>query len=135
MLVTPVYMLSVHITYQPCFDLLRLNFPTICNLCGGCGNVLFSVSDQHGIFLLLFFASTVAAEPPSSKPYQGVRVKDPVKELLRRKRGSNNPNSVKTSPPTAVSACPHFHSPPHALSAKTGICGHRKLCMEIHRHQ
>ncbi|XP_048122475.1 POU domain class 2-associating factor 1 isoform X3 [Alosa alosa] len=44
----------------------------------------------------------VATEPPNSKPYQGVRVKDPVKELLRRKRGSHNPNSIKTSPPTAV---------------------------------
>ncbi|XP_062377026.1 POU domain class 2-associating factor 1 isoform X2 [Sardina pilchardus] len=43
-----------------------------------------------------------SAEPTNSKPYQGVRVKDPVKELLRRKRGSHNPNSVKTSPPTAV---------------------------------
>ncbi|KAL2085841.1 hypothetical protein ACEWY4_019161 [Coilia grayii] len=42
------------------------------------------------------------AEPSNSKPYQGVRVKDPVKELLRRKRGSHNPNSVKTPPPTAV---------------------------------
>ncbi|XP_076147111.1 POU domain class 2-associating factor 1 [Alosa pseudoharengus] len=43
----------------------------------------------------------LATEPPNSKPYQGVRVKDPVKELLRRKRGSHNPNSIKTSPPTA----------------------------------
>ncbi|XP_031440067.1 POU domain class 2-associating factor 1 [Clupea harengus] len=41
------------------------------------------------------------AEPSNSKPYQGVRVKDPVKELLRRKRGSSNPHSA-TSPPTAV---------------------------------
>ncbi|XP_053362769.1 POU domain class 2-associating factor 1 isoform X2 [Clarias gariepinus] len=38
------------------------------------------------------------SEQASSKPYQGVRVKDPVKELLRRKRG----NTVKTLPPTAV---------------------------------
>ncbi|XP_073779622.1 POU domain class 2-associating factor 1 isoform X2 [Danio rerio] len=28
------------------------------------------------------------SEAPTSKPYQGVRVKDPVKELLRRKRGN-----------------------------------------------
>uniref|UniRef100_A0A671M9F4 OCA domain-containing protein n=1 Tax=Sinocyclocheilus anshuiensis TaxID=1608454 RepID=A0A671M9F4_9TELE len=34
----------------------------------------------------------------ASKPYQGVRVKDPVKELLRRKRG----NAARTTPPTAV---------------------------------
>ncbi|XP_060902008.1 POU domain class 2-associating factor 1 [Labrus mixtus] len=34
-----------------------------------------------------------------SRPYQGVRVKDPVKELLRRKR-SLEPHSTKTAPPT-----------------------------------
>uniref|UniRef100_A0A8C2HZH0 OCA domain-containing protein n=1 Tax=Cyprinus carpio TaxID=7962 RepID=A0A8C2HZH0_CYPCA len=34
----------------------------------------------------------------SLTPYQGVRVKDPVKELLRRKRG----NAARTTPPTAV---------------------------------
>lgn len=42
--------------------------------------------------------------PPSAlarpKPYQGVRVRDPVKELLRRKR-SQEPHSTKTAPPTA----------------------------------
>ncbi|XP_070762313.1 POU domain class 2-associating factor 1 [Enoplosus armatus] len=42
--------------------------------------------------------------PPSalarSRPYQGVRVRDPVKELLRRKR-SLEPQSAKTAPPTA----------------------------------
>uniref|UniRef100_A0A673C057 OCA domain-containing protein n=1 Tax=Sphaeramia orbicularis TaxID=375764 RepID=A0A673C057_9TELE len=38
-----------------------------------------------------------------SRPYQGVRVRDPVKELLRRKRGLETPNS-KTAPPTAVRA-------------------------------
>ncbi|XP_059188128.1 POU domain class 2-associating factor 1 [Centropristis striata] len=42
--------------------------------------------------------------PPSglarSRPYQGVRVRDPVKELLRRKR-SLEPQSTKTAPPTA----------------------------------
>ncbi|XP_044058858.1 POU domain class 2-associating factor 1 isoform X2 [Siniperca chuatsi] len=42
--------------------------------------------------------------PPSalarSRPYQGVRVRDPVKELLRRKR-SLEPHSAKTTPPTA----------------------------------
>lgn len=42
--------------------------------------------------------------PPSalarSRPYQGVRVRDPVKELLRRKR-SLEPHSTKTAPPTA----------------------------------
>ncbi|XP_033953713.1 POU domain class 2-associating factor 1 [Pseudochaenichthys georgianus] len=42
--------------------------------------------------------------PPSalarSRPYQGVRVRDPVKELLRKKR-SLDPHSTKTAPPTA----------------------------------
>ncbi|XP_027027155.1 POU domain class 2-associating factor 1 isoform X2 [Tachysurus fulvidraco] len=37
------------------------------------------------------------SEQAASKPYQGVRVKDPVKELLRRKRG----NTARTVPPTA----------------------------------
>uniref|UniRef100_A0A665VRT0 OCA domain-containing protein n=1 Tax=Echeneis naucrates TaxID=173247 RepID=A0A665VRT0_ECHNA len=36
-----------------------------------------------------------------SRPYQGVRVRDPVKELLRRKR-SLDPHGNKTSAPTAV---------------------------------
>ncbi|XP_022623810.1 POU domain class 2-associating factor 1 [Seriola dumerili] len=35
-----------------------------------------------------------------SRPYQGVRVRDPVKELLRRKR-SQEPHSTKTTPLTA----------------------------------
>uniref|UniRef100_A0A671M9H1 OCA domain-containing protein n=1 Tax=Sinocyclocheilus anshuiensis TaxID=1608454 RepID=A0A671M9H1_9TELE len=39
----------------------------------------------------------------ASKPYQGVRVKDPVKELLRRKRG----NAARTTPPTAVGTTAH----------------------------
>lgn len=38
------------------------------------------------------------SEAPSSKPYQGVRVKDPVKELLRRKRG----NAARTTSPGTV---------------------------------
>ncbi|KAG7237040.1 hypothetical protein INR49_032886 [Caranx melampygus] len=43
-----------------------------------------------------------AAQPAlaRSRPYQGVRVRDPVKELLRRKR-SLEPHSNKTTPPTA----------------------------------
>uniref|UniRef100_A0A671UQC0 OCA domain-containing protein n=1 Tax=Sparus aurata TaxID=8175 RepID=A0A671UQC0_SPAAU len=45
--------------------------------------------------------------PPSAltrpKPYQGVRVRDPVKELLRRKR-SLELHSAKTAPPTDVVA-------------------------------
>ncbi|KAF3692587.1 POU domain class 2-associating factor 1 [Channa argus] len=42
-----------------------------------------------------------------SRPYQGVRVRDPVKELLRRKR-SLQPHSTKTAPPT-VDVVPHNH--------------------------
>ncbi|XP_020363540.1 POU domain class 2-associating factor 1 isoform X3 [Oncorhynchus kisutch] len=38
---------------------------------------------------------------PDEKPYQGVRVRDPVKELLRRKRGLLLHNA-KTVPPRAV---------------------------------
>ncbi|KAJ8368233.1 hypothetical protein SKAU_G00082610 [Synaphobranchus kaupii] len=40
-------------------------------------------------------------EQPCPRPYQGVRVKDSVKELLQRKRRANFNNS-KTTPPTAV---------------------------------
>ncbi|XP_075996679.1 POU domain class 2-associating factor 1 [Genypterus blacodes] len=36
-----------------------------------------------------------------SRPYQGVRVRDPVKELLRKKR-SQELHSTKTAPPSAV---------------------------------
>ncbi|XP_030634590.1 POU domain class 2-associating factor 1 [Chanos chanos] len=42
-----------------------------------------------------------SSEQSAGRPYQGVRVKDPVKELLRRKRGHNASN-IKTAPPTAV---------------------------------
>lgn len=49
----------------------------------------------------------VSLAPPSAlarpKPYQGVRVRDPVKELLRRKR-SLELHSTKTVPPTVVRA-------------------------------
>ncbi|XP_042343156.1 POU domain class 2-associating factor 1 [Plectropomus leopardus] len=43
--------------------------------------------------------------PPSglvrSRPYQGVRVRDPVKELLRRKRSLELLHSTKSAPPAA----------------------------------
>ncbi|KAK2847487.1 hypothetical protein Q5P01_010486 [Channa striata] len=42
-----------------------------------------------------------------SRPYQGVRVRDPVKELLRRKR-SLETHSTKTAPPT-VDVVSHNH--------------------------
>nr|XP_046244352.1 POU domain class 2-associating factor 1 [Scatophagus argus] len=51
--------------------------------------------------------------PPSAlarpKPYQGVRVRDPVKELLRRKR-SLEPHSTKTAPPAVDVVAPHNQS-------------------------
>ncbi|XP_048838204.1 POU domain class 2-associating factor 1 isoform X2 [Brienomyrus brachyistius] len=49
----------------------------------------------------MHWEKSASAERTSSKPYQGVRVKDPVKELLRRKRG-NDLNSAKSAPGTAV---------------------------------
>ncbi|KAJ8397193.1 hypothetical protein AAFF_G00440270 [Aldrovandia affinis] len=43
----------------------------------------------------------LSPEQPCTRPYQGVRVKDPVKELLRRKRGATLINT-KTAPTTSV---------------------------------
>ncbi|XP_071327998.1 POU domain class 2-associating factor 1 [Trachinotus anak] len=45
-----------------------------------------------------------------SRPYQGVRVRDPVKELLRRKR-SLEPQSAKTAPPAADVVAHNNQSP------------------------
>uniref|UniRef100_A0A3B4WB95 POU class 2 homeobox associating factor 1 n=1 Tax=Seriola lalandi dorsalis TaxID=1841481 RepID=A0A3B4WB95_SERLL len=50
-----------------------------------------------------------------SRPYQGVRVRDPVKELLRRKR-SLEPHSTKTTPLTA-----NVHSHNNQSSYTQGI--------------
>ncbi|KAM9469425.1 POU domain class 2-associating factor 1 isoform 1-T1 [Clarias gariepinus] len=58
------------------------------------------------------------SEQASSKPYQGVRVKDPVKELLRRKRG----NTVKTLPPTAV-VIPNNTLPSYTHVGSSGFPG------------
>lgn len=49
---------------------------------------------------------TALSEASTSKPYQGVRVKDPVKELLRRKRG----NASRTTPPAAVGTRARVHA-------------------------
>ncbi len=61
---------------------------------------------------------TALSEASTSKPYQGVRVKDPVKELLRRKRG----NAARTIPPSAVGTrahvCTHTHSIRHAFDCE-----------------
>uniref|UniRef100_A0A4W5QDU8 OCA domain-containing protein n=1 Tax=Hucho hucho TaxID=62062 RepID=A0A4W5QDU8_9TELE len=49
----------------------------------------------------LIHAESPSSGLPDEKPYQGVRVRDPVKELLRRKRGLHLHNA-KTVPPRAV---------------------------------
>uniref|UniRef100_A0A8C1YGW7 OCA domain-containing protein n=1 Tax=Cyprinus carpio TaxID=7962 RepID=A0A8C1YGW7_CYPCA len=55
------------------------------------------------------------SESSASKPYQGVRVKDPVKELLRRKRG----NAARTTPPTTVGTRAHLMVPNNTLPPYT----------------
>ncbi|NXS14130.1 OBF1 factor, partial [Neodrepanis coruscans] len=58
-----------------------------------------------------FFSSASAPEQqPQPRPYQGVRVKEPVKELLKRKRG-NVHNSSATAAATVV--LPHQPLPPY----------------------
>lgn len=49
---------------------------------------------------LLFTATAPEQAPAPPRPYQGVRVKEPVKELLRRKRG--HASSGAAVAPTAV---------------------------------
>ena len=54
--------------------------------------------------LALSLSLSIVAPPPAlarPKPYQGVRVRDPVKELLRRKRSLEVP-STKTASPAVV---------------------------------
>uniref|UniRef100_A0A667YNH4 OCA domain-containing protein n=1 Tax=Myripristis murdjan TaxID=586833 RepID=A0A667YNH4_9TELE len=55
---------------------------------------------------VLLFLSAPLAPPPvlgRSRPYQGVRVRDPVKELLRRKRGLES-HSTKSAPPAVATS-------------------------------
>jgi hypothetical protein len=47
-----------------------------------------------------FIATAPEQAPAPPRPYQGVRVKEPVKELLRRKRGHTSVGAA--GPPTAV---------------------------------
>lgn len=61
---------------------------------GGCLHRETSTSDA------LFAATAPEQAPAPPRPYQGVRVKEPVKELLRRKRGHANSGTSVT--PTAV---------------------------------
>lgn len=53
---------------------------------------------------LLFTATAPEQAPAPPRPYQGVRVKEPVKELLRRKRGHASNGAAVT--PTAVRGPP-----------------------------
>lgn len=48
----------------------------------------------------VFTATAPEQAPAPARPYQGVRVKEPVKELLRRKRGHASSGAAVT--PTAV---------------------------------
>lgn len=51
--------------------------------------------------MTLFSTATAPEQAPAPpRPYQGVRVKEPVKELLRRKRGHASSGAAVT--PTAV---------------------------------
>ncbi|XP_072314830.1 POU domain class 2-associating factor 1 [Eucyclogobius newberryi] len=65
-----------------------------------------------------------------TRPYQGVRVKDPVRELLRRKRSTAPPTS-KTAAPT-VELGPFisqglFHPDPSAAALSEGYSGWRAV--------
>ncbi len=90
-----------------------------------------SVNPSFSLFLSLFLDSLA---PPSAlvrpKPYQGVRVRDPVKELLKRKR-SLEPHSTKTAPPTAVRA----PWPWHETSVETTTAFYQALWMSFCFHK
>ncbi|KAK6469266.1 NF-kappa-B inhibitor delta-like isoform X1, partial [Huso huso] len=62
-----------------------------------------------------------SSDQPEPRPYQGVRVKEPVKELLKRKRGNHN-NTMVTSPPTVVL--------PHAALSTYSPVGYSG-CMDV----
>lgn len=50
-------------------------------------------------FCFFLFSASAPEQQPQPRPYQGVRVKEPVKELLKRKRG-NVHNASATAPTT-----------------------------------
>ncbi|NXE70449.1 OBF1 factor, partial [Calcarius ornatus] len=67
----------------------------------------------------IFFPSASAPEQqPQPRPYQGVRVKEPVKELLKRKRG-NVQNSSATAATTVV--LPHQPVPSYSPMGKVSL--------------
>lgn len=51
-------------------------------------------------FSFFFFSASAPEQQPQPRPYQGVRVKEPVKELLKRKRG--NVHNTSTTAATTV---------------------------------
>uniref|UniRef100_A0A8C3JQD0 POU class 2 homeobox associating factor 1 n=1 Tax=Calidris pygmaea TaxID=425635 RepID=A0A8C3JQD0_9CHAR len=57
------------------------------------------------------FSASAPEQPPQPRPYQGVRVKEPVKELLKRKRG-NVHNAGATAATTVV--LPHQPLPSYS---------------------
>ncbi|XP_056466806.1 cardiomyopathy-associated protein 5 [Gadus chalcogrammus] len=60
--------------------------------------------------------------PGPPRPYQGVRVRDPVRELLRRKRGLEQQDGPGTAPP-AVDASPHHNPSPYTPVSCSGFGG------------
>ncbi|KAL4647528.1 POU domain class 2-associating factor 1 [Arapaima gigas] len=66
----------------------------------------------------MHWEKSAPAERAVTKPYQGVRVKDPVKELLRRKRGSDIANAKPAHTTTVV-----VPNTANALSSYTQIAG------------
>ncbi|XP_070621128.1 POU domain class 2-associating factor 1 [Erythrolamprus reginae] len=56
--------------------------------------------------------SSAAEQPSPSRPYQGVRVKEPVKELLKRKRGSAQ--NAKVAPESMAVFLPHQSLPAYS---------------------
>lgn len=68
---------------------------------------------------MIFFSASAPEQQPQPRPYQGVRVKEPVKELLKRKRGNvhnssaaaattvgKNPKHSRKILPQELSDCP-----------------------------
>ncbi|XP_070808429.1 LOW QUALITY PROTEIN: POU domain class 2-associating factor 1 [Pituophis catenifer annectens] len=62
--------------------------------------------------MLIFQKPSAAEQPLPSRPYQGVRVKEPVKELLKRKRGSAQ--NAKVAPESMALFFPHQSLPSYS---------------------
>ena len=73
------------------------------------------------------FAATAPEQAPAPpRPYQGVRVKEPVKELLRRKRG--HASGATSVTPAAVSVTPAAVRAPCDRS----VCARACVCVCVH---